>query len=292
MKDPDAGGGHTIQITVDILVPGAEVGPGDIAQADDLPVRAVLDHDIGELFGLNQPAQRAHRVLEIHALDGRLLADLTGRHLDILLAQRLDHVAGSHVARRQLIGIEPNPHAVVPAPKDERLAHPVQTRQFVLDLNQGIIAQVELVVAPVGRDQVHDQHQVGRPLDGGHPRLLDHIGQHGQGQRHAVLDHHLSHVQVGAHLEGHGQHIGAVVAALRRHVEHVLHAVDLLLDGRSHGVRHYLRAGTWVGAGDAHGGRRNLGILGHGQREHGCQTGQRDHNRRHGGQDRTIDEEP
>ena len=45
-------------------------------EPDDLPVGAGLDDDVGELFGLGQPAQRGHRVLEVDALGGRLLADL------------------------------------------------------------------------------------------------------------------------------------------------------------------------------------------------------------------------
>ena len=40
------------------------------------------------------------------------------------------------------------------------------------------------------------------------------------------------------------QRVGAVVGALRRHVEHVLHAVDLLLDRRGHGVEHQLGVGA------------------------------------------------
>ena len=38
-------------------------------------------------LGLAQPAQRAHRVLEVLAGRDRRLADLPGRHLDVLLPQ-------------------------------------------------------------------------------------------------------------------------------------------------------------------------------------------------------------
>ena len=39
------------------------------------------------------------------------------------------------------------------------------------------------------------------------------------------------------------QVVGAVVGALRRHVHHALDAVDLLLDGRGHGLGDVLGAG-------------------------------------------------
>ena len=72
------------------------------------------------------------------------------------------------------------------------------------------------------------------------------VGQLRHGQRDAVLHQHLGHVQVGAQLEGDRQRVGAVVGALRRHVEHVLDAVDLLLDRRGHGVGHHLGVGPGI----------------------------------------------
>ena len=66
------------------------------------------------------------------------------------------------------------------------------------------------------------------------------VGQLRHGQRDAVLHHHQGGVQIGAQVEGDRQVVGAVVAALRRHVEHALDAVDLLLDRRGHRVGHHL----------------------------------------------------
>ena len=65
-------------------------------------------------------------------------------------------------------------------------------------------------------------------------------GQQRHGQGHAVLHHDQGRVQVGADVEGDRQRVGAVVARLRRHVQHARHAGDLLLDRRRHGVGHDL----------------------------------------------------
>ena len=82
------------------------------------------------------------------------------------------------------------------------------------------------------------------------------------GQRHAVLHHDQRRVQIGAHVEGDRQRVGAVVAHLRRHVEHALDAVDLLLDRRGHRVGHDLGAGAGIGDRHLDRRRRDLGILG------------------------------
>ena len=90
------------------------------------------------------------------------------------------------------------------------------------------------------------QQDVRRPLLGGHADGPDHVGQRRLGDGDAVLHQHLGHVDVGADLERHVQGVGAVVVALRRHVHHLLDAVDLLLDRRGHGVGHHLGVGPGV----------------------------------------------
>ncbi len=66
----------------------------------------------------------------------------------------------------------------------------------------------------------------------------------------------------GAQLEGHVQEHLAVVRAARRHVQHPLDAVDLLLDGRGHGGGHRLRIGAGIDGRDLDRRRGHLGILG------------------------------
>ena len=78
------------------------------------------------------------------------------------------------------------------------------------------------------------------------PVCLDHVGQQRHGQADAVLHQDLGQVQVDAVLEGHRQVVRAVVGALRRHVHHVLDAVDLLLDGRGHRLGDHLGAGAGI----------------------------------------------
>ena len=57
----------------------------------------------------------------------------------------------------------------------------------------------------------------------------------------------------------------AVVGAARRHVEHPLHAVDFLLDGRGHGGRHRFRIGARINGGHLDRRRGDFRILGVGE---------------------------
>ena len=71
----------------------------------------------------------------------RLLADLPGRHLDVLLGDGGDHVHGAEVQRRQLVGIEPGADAVVALAEVGDAGDAGQPAQFVLDVDRGVVAE-------------------------------------------------------------------------------------------------------------------------------------------------------
>ena len=73
-------------------------------------------------------------------------------------------------------------------------------------------------------------------LFGGDADALHFLREYGDRHGHAVLHQDLRLIEIGAELEGDGQRHVAVARALRRHVEHVLNAIDLLLDRRGDGV--------------------------------------------------------
>ena len=65
------------------------------------------------------------------------------------------------------------------AGRQKDVAHAFQTRNLVDQVDLGVVAQVELVVAAVRRNQVDHQHQVGRALVHRHADLLDDVGRIG-----------------------------------------------------------------------------------------------------------------
>ena len=112
------------------------------------------------------------------------------------------------------------------------------------------------------------------------------------GQRHAVLHHDQGRVHVGADVEGDRQRVRAVVAHLRRHVEHALDAVDLLLDRRRHRVGHHRGAGPGIADRDRDARRRDPGILRDRQEVERDPADQGDDDGQDRREDRPIDEEP
>ena len=170
-------------------------------------------------------------------------------------------VVRGHAERLQAVGIEPDPHRIVAAAEHDDRADAVDAGQRVLDLERGVVGDEQRVARLVGRQHVHDHHQVGRGLGDGDADVA-HVGRQArQRGRDAVLHLHLRDIEVGAEIEGHADREAAVAVRVRRHVEHVLDAVDLLLDRRHHGRGDHLGAGAGILARYVDDRRRDLGIL-------------------------------
>ena len=123
------------------------------------------------------------------------------------------------------------------------------------------------------------------------PMRCTSCGQARQRLRDAVLHLHLRVVEIGAEREGDGQRHPAVGGRLREHVEHVLDAVDLLLERRGDGLGDDLRIGARIGRAHDHRRRHDLRILADRQLEEREGAGDDDHQRQHGREDRPVDEE-
>ncbi len=141
-KDDNTRRRPTVQLPERVLVSGPQVGPADVPEVGDFPVRAGLENDVCELLGLDQAAEGAQGVLEILAVGDRRLTDLSGRHLHVLLAQDQDHVVDRQIPRLQLVRVQPDAHAVVLLAEDAHIADALHSGDGVLDMDRGVIAQV------------------------------------------------------------------------------------------------------------------------------------------------------
>ena len=211
------------------------------------PSRRRLDDDIAELARVLEAALRRHRIFEgVVAGVRRRRADRAARDLHVLLAQRLHDVARRHAVGRELFGIEPDAQRIFALAEDDEVADAVEAQQHVAHPRAGIVRDIELVVGVVRRQHVHDHHQVGRALGGGDAEAAHLFRQPRLGDRHAVLHQHLRLIEIGAELEGDGQRHRAVAGRIGGHVEHVLDAVDLLLDRRRDGLGDRLGIGAGI----------------------------------------------
>jgi len=224
-------------------------------------------------------------------LQARRSADHAGRGLHVLAADGGHHIARREAVVRDLLRIEPDAHRVVARAEKLNVADPVDPREAVLHDEHRVVAKVGHVVATVRRQQVHDHRQVGRTLHGGDAEAAHFFGQPRFGARHAVLHELLRLVGVGAELEGDGERHQAVGCRLARHVAHAFDAVDLFLDRRGDRLGDHLGVRARVVGPHDDRGRHDIGVFRDRQPAHRDQATEKDQQREHTGEDRSIDEE-
>ncbi len=270
---------------------GAQLDARDVLEPRDGAVRRGANHDLTEFFRRAQPAARVDRDLIIDAGHGRRPANDARRHVEVLVLDGVDHVAGRQPAFGHLARIEPDAHGVVAGTEEPHVADAGQPREPVLDVDDRVIAQVDHVVAVVRREQVNDHGQVGRTFHRGDAELLRFLRQTGQRLVDAILHELGGEVGIGTELEGDCQRHQAVGSRLRGHVEHVLDALDLFLDR----VRHGFRDGLGIRARELRRNddrrRHDLGIFRDRQAAHGDEAADENERRQHAGENRPVDEE-
>ena len=301
LEDRQRDGGASVEVGVDAVVLRPERDVAHVAQADDPPALAALDDDVLELLRVGQPPLRVDRELVVgRPRRQRLLAEHAGGDLHVLVADRLDDVAGGQPHAGDLLGVQPDAHGVVAGAEQVHVAHPRQPGDLVAHLQQQVVGLVERVVARLARlgvverrvaVELHDERDVGAALADVDAEAPDLLGQPRLGDGDAVLHLHLGRVEVRAELERDGQAQLPVVRRVRAHVEHVLDAVDLLLDRRRDGVGDHLRVGAGVAGADDDGGRDDLGVLRDRQDVGGDAADDHQHDRQHRREHRAVDEE-
>ena len=134
----------------------------------------------------------------------------------------------------QLVGSEPDPHAVVGAAEQIDLGDAGNSQQLVAQVDAAVVDQVVRVVRPL-RGVERDDHEDARTLLlDGHALRDDLLGQPRLGRADAVLGEDVGLVLVHADREVDVQQHATVARVRRLHVDHRLDAVDFLLDRRGH----------------------------------------------------------
>ena len=123
---------------------------------------------------------------------------------------------------------------------------------------------------------MHDHHQVRRCLSHRNAQPAHIFGQSRLRYRHAVLHQHLRLIDIRARLEDDVDRQPPVTRRFRLDVEHIVDAIDLLLDRRRHRFGNDRSRRARVGRGDVDGRRRDLGIFRNGQRPLRDQADNRD----------------
>ena len=186
--------------------------------------------------------------------------------------------------------MQPEAHREVRQAHDLCLVGAGDALQGVEDIQVGVVTDVLFVVAAV-RGIDADQHEdTGRALLHLDAGAAHRVRQFRQGQADTVVDLHLGGVRVGIDVEVHREGHLAGRRTGRLHVEHVVDAVDLGLDGGSHRVGHGLGIRARIAGADRDLHRGNRRVLVDGQADHGHQACDDHDNGQHRRQDRALDE--
>ena len=221
----------------------------------------------------------------------RRLVENAGRDLDVLRLQRIGDVGRGQPERLQAVRVEPDPHRIIAAAEHGDRANAVDAGERIGDFERRIVRNEQGVARFIGRIKVHDHHQIGRGLLHGDADIADVGRQARLRDGDAVLHLHLGDVEIGAEIESDLDRKPPVRRRVRRHVEHVLDAVDLLLHRRDHRGGDDFGAGAGILSGDVDDRRRDLGILRDRQARERHAAEDHEDDRDHGGENRPIDEE-
>ena len=221
-----------------------------------------------------------------------MATDIPGRDLNILLAQRFHDIAGRHAQCGDLVGVQPDAHRVIPGPKELDVADSFDAREVVTDLQKRVVGEIEVVVAPIRRHDADCHREVRRALANHHAVAANDFRELRLGGLHPVLHEHLGGIRIRPGLKRDGDRHLAVRRRGGRNVEHIVHAIDLLLDRRGYRARDRLGVGARIGSRHGHRGWNDVWILSDGQVEKRDCADENRHNRDDRREDRTIDKKP
>ena len=264
LEDAQRHRGIAVEIRIGRVVLCRQFDASHVAQPHH-GARGLLDDDVVELVGIGETPQRLHRDLKRALTGDRRLIEHTGGDLDVLALERQNHVSCGQAHRLQAVGIDPDAHRVIAAAEDGDRANPVNAGENVGDRERRVIRDEQRIARVVGRVEVDHHHQIGRLFGHSHPDVAHLARQARLRDGNPVLHLHLRDIEAGAELEAHVDGKAPVRRRIRGHVDHVLDAVDLLLDRRDHGRGDDIRIGAGILAGDVDGGRSDLRILRHRQ---------------------------
>src|SRR5690606_18852581 len=263
--NPHGYGSTTVVDRSKVVVLGSQLNAGNILQAQGGTLLVTAQDHFAEFFRACQPAGRRHTEGEGLAFRGRFGTDTAGGKLGVLAAQGVGHITGGQFVLGQLVGPQPDSHGIVLGTKQRGITNTRQAHQLVQHVEQGIVGDFHHIHGVVRRRQGNHLQDGGRA--GFHLQALvpHRLGQPCQCLLHPVVDVDGGLVRIGADFKRHGYPEAAGVGGAGFQVDHVVYAVDLLLQWGHHGIGDNIGTGAGEAAAVDHRGRHQVGVLFHRQ---------------------------
>ena len=191
LEDADRDGALLAQVCVDSVVLCTQLNVADVAQTGHLTVLAGLDNNVLKLTRLHQPAQRLQVHLECARVWHRRLVEHARRHLEILCSHSGGDLRTGHIARRDLVRIEPDAHGVLARAEHLHVAHAVDALEHVDQLQCRVVRNIKLIPRIIRREHMDDHQEVRRVLSRRHAKTAHLLRQSRFRRRDAVLHQHL-----------------------------------------------------------------------------------------------------
>ena len=235
-----------------------------VTQADKRAVGIGTEHNLLKLGGAGQTSLRRDGDGDVQSRH-RLLSQYACRRLAVLVLQGVLHVLHGQAEVGQAGGVYPNLHGIVAAADVGHTTHAGNTTQEVEHIDGGKVTQIDFVELGVIRGQT-EGHQLTGGLLLDFDTVLHHLGRQTRlCQFDAVLNFHSGQVGVGGDIERHCSRKATRIGTVGLHVEHARRAVQFLLDGGGHSLRHGQGAGAGIGRADLDHRGRDLRILVYGE---------------------------
>ena len=280
---------YPVMFDIPEIVLGAQFHPRDVFDAQQPPFCLGANNNILKLFDGTEPTERFDGVLELLVGRAGHFPDLPGGDLDILLANRAQHIVRGQIARFQTRRVQPDAHPEILGPEHLHIADARHTRQGILDPQRDKVAQINPVILAARRQKADDHRKVRRLLLRLDTVAFDLFGQQRLGNCHAVLYQHGRHIHIRADLKCDRQLHNPVIAAAGGHIQHPVNAVDGLFQRRRDRLGQDLGVGAGIGRLHQHRRRRNVRRLFHRQQRQADQPDQNNHNRNDSRENGSVD---
>ena len=269
LVDGDDCCGRAVQAADLAVALRAELDARHVAHPYDRSVDVGAHDDVAEFLLGGEASLRAHRVGELLPRGHRLAADLAGRVHRVLLLQRVEDLAHRDAELGERVGVDPEAHGVVSGAEDTDLTDAGHARHRVVDVDVRVVGEEERVVRTLRRVEREQRQRTGGRLLDGDAVLLNVERQLRLGLHVAHLHQDLIGVGHRGDVEVDLQRHRAVAGVVGVHVDHVVHALHLLLDRRGNRVCHRDRIGADVGRLQLDLRRGDVGEQGDGELHHG-----------------------